>query len=178
MSEDNLTEPDESELSIYFRPTYRGQMQRLLSIMMLTGIGVYLGDLYNITGVYSLYHWIYRNFNLVFNWDDFLLLSRAVIVFIALIIFMKAAVFKHSHRYFIGPKGVESKIGIFGFKEMRIEFSHIRGVHLNQPFFQRLLGFGTIKIPTSGTDDDEIEFINISNPERILGILKSRMRDI
>jgi uncharacterized membrane protein YdbT with pleckstrin-like domain len=60
--------------------------------------------------------------------------------------------------------------------QTRIEFKHIRGVRLHQGIVQRLIGYGTIEIATSGSDGSEIRFLDIARPGKILGILRDRAK--
>ena len=71
---------------------------------------------------------------------------------------------------------MEATFGMIAKDQTRIEFKHIRGVKLRQGIIERLLGYGTIEIATSGSDGSEIRFQSIARPNKILAVLRERAK--
>ncbi len=48
----------------------------------------------------------------------------------------------------------------------------IRAIHVQQSFFQRLMGTGTIRLSTASSDDYEIEMSGVANPDDVANLLR------
>ena len=161
---------------IYLRPAIQSQLIAILAIAILA-------SLYN--SMESTLLWLrLDNFRTslfdmtgrTFPWQTTVSLLEKIALLAALLtgwnIFYNLA----SRAYMIGPKGVETSVGMFNKDEMRVEYKHVRGMRVRRSFIQRLLFYGTIEIATSGTDESEIKFRNISNPKKYMAILKERTK--
>lgn len=111
-----------------------------------------------------------------FAWDPVMLLFGWTAFVIGLIGLFRIGYNLLSRSYFIGPKGVEATFGVIARDQTRIEFKHVRGVKLRQGIVQRLMGYGTIEIATSGSEGSEIHFFDIARPRRILSVLRERAK--
>lgn len=180
ISRDKQISEQESDVpALYIRPSYRSQITRLISatVLMLVAL-LFVEDLLVMVQINNLFHWFYNYFGLALNWNTLVITIQGFCVMISLYWVMKAVLVKYTHRYFIGPKGVEARLGLIAIAEMRIEYTHIRGVFLNQSIIERLLGYGSVEVATSGTDGSEIKFMNIAIPSKIQSILKTRLKSI
>jgi len=97
-------------------------------------------------------------------------------LFIATVAATRAMYFIYSHKYYIGPWGIEANTELISKDQRRIEYRHIRGVNLRQGIVERALGIGTLDIATSGAEESEVQFWGVSNPSKLLGILRERLR--
>ncbi len=171
----NEKEPDAPAL--YIRPSYRSQITTLLSALVLMIIAfVFVEDLLVMAKINNLFYWLYNHFGWRLNWNMLLMSIQGLLLLISAYFVLKALLVKYMQRYFIGPKGIEARLGIISIAETRIEYIHIRGVILKQSIIERLLGYGSIEVATSGTDGSEIKFMNIANPSAIQTILKTRLK--
>jgi uncharacterized membrane protein YdbT with pleckstrin-like domain len=109
-------------------------------------------------------------------WDALVMGGSRVAMLVCLIGLVRILYLLYSRTYFIGPYGVEANYGVISKDQTRIEFKHIRGVRLHQGIVQRLIGYGTIEIATSGSDGSEIRFLDIARPGKILGVLRERAK--
>ncbi|RUM94450.1 MAG: hypothetical protein DSZ28_03145 [Thiothrix sp.] len=93
--------------------------------------------------------------------------------------FIMALWCRYQRRFFIGPHGVESLLGIIGRDERRAEYKNISYVRLRQSFFQRLFlfGIGDILIGTSATNKPEIVFHSVRRARYFKHVIQARMRD-
>ncbi len=180
ISGDELTSEKELDVpALYIRPSYRSQITRLLSALALMIIAfVFLQDLLVMAKINNLFHWLYNNFGLALNWNMLLMTIQGSCVLLNFYLLIKAVLVRYTHRYFIGPKGIEARLGIISIAETRIEYMHIRGVSLRQSIIERLLGYGSIEVATSGTDGSEIKFTDIADPSQIQNILKTRLKSM
>jgi hypothetical protein len=48
----------------------------------------------------------------------------------------------------------------------------IRAIHVQQSFFQRLMGTGTIRLSTASSDDYEIEISGVAKPDEVANLLR------
>lgn len=173
----NEQEPDAPAL--YIRPSYRSQITTLLSALVLIVIAFVLVEEFLVMAkINNLFHWLYNHFGWRLNWGMLLMSIQGFLVLISAHFVLKALLVKYTHRYFIGPKGIEARLGIISIAETRIEYMHIRGVSLRQSIIERLLGYGSIEVATSGTDGSEIKFMNIANPSKIQATLKARLKSM
>lgn len=173
------TETDESEFnSRWLRPAWRSQLTRVFSIVvgsLLAGFSDQLLVLLQVDRLVILVSEILK----VSAADVFSLISTGVFLvglLIAVMAALRALLFIYSHHYFIGPWGIEANTELVAKDQRRIEYKHIRGVNLRQNIIERLLGIGTLDITTSGVEGSDVQFLGVSNPNRLLGILRERLR--
>jgi uncharacterized membrane protein YdbT with pleckstrin-like domain len=100
-------------------------------------------------------------------------------VMVAIAYFIITLWYHYQWRFFIGPQGVESMLGIIGRDERRAEYKNITFVRLQQSFFQRLFlfGIGDILIGTSATSEPELVFYGIHKARHFKGIIQARIRE-
>lgn len=84
-------------------------------------------------------------------------------VFLALV----AAYRRYRHGYRIRDRVVEARRGILARKVDALNLSDLRHVEVTQGIWQRLLGVGSIRFASAGTDQPEIVFRGILAPERL-----------
>lgn len=161
---------------ITLRPAWRSLLPELF-FMTLFAIAIM-----NIETIMSLIHLeviqsaLYRVFNRTFSWNA-AATGLSVLFSLGLGLYvMKILAFRYSHWYFIGPKGVESNVGIISKDQTRIEYKHARGANMQQTILGRIIGYGTVVIPTSGTE--EVCFKDVANPSSVLNELRKRLREL
>lgn len=119
---------------------------------------------------------LYRVFNRTFSWNA-AAVGLSVVLALGLGLYViKILAFRYSHWYFIGPKGVESNVGIISKDQTRIEYKHARGANMQQTILGRIIGYGTVVIPTSGSE--EVCFKDVANPSSVLNELRKRLREL
>lgn len=169
----------ERDTPVYIRPSYRSQITTLLSALIFIIIAlVFVEQLLIMAKINNLFHWLYNNFGLLLNWNYLLMVTKGCFALLSLHLVIKALLVRYTNRYFIGPKGVETRLGLISITETRIEYIHIRGVILKQSIIERLLGYGSIEVATSGTDGSEIKFTDIASPSAIKDMLKARLKSM
>lgn len=73
----------------------------------------------------------------------------------------------YSYSFVITQDGVASRFGIVSRDAHSIKYQDIRGVALEQSWFERLLGVGTIEFYTAGSDGADVIFRDIAHAELI-----------
>jgi len=154
---------------IYLRPAWRSQLSRLFFLMISFFITLTAHNIL-ITGTRSGYS---SEFGVSPLLD--VVIKYAVIVMIVYSVYLALRILYNifSLKYMIGPKGVQVTDGIIEIDETRFEYSQIRGIDRSQSFFQRILGYGQVKISTS--NDNDIIFNNIKNPSYYRDIIRERL---
>lgn len=162
--------------TLYLRPAIQSQLWNILLIITLVWAYVSAESLMARLGLDDLREMLFNAIGWSFPWTIVVSVLEKLTLIIAII--LSGLVFYNlaSRSYMIGPKGVESSVGLFNKDDMRVEFKHVRGMRLRRRFHQRLLFYGTIEVATSGTDGSEIQFNNIATPTRYMAILKARAK--
>ena len=65
-----------------------------------------------------------------------------------------------------------SRFGLLSKSTIELRHLDIRAIHVQQSFFQRLMGTGTIRLSTASSDDYEIEMSGVANPEEVANLLR------
>lgn len=164
---------------IRFRPAWRSQLGRMVSILLGLAIFLFADQLLGLLQIDRLLL-LLQNQGLIgsaFTLSGYLSNGVSLIgLGFAGVAVLSAGFFIYSHDYFIGPRGIEENEGIYSKDQRRIEFKHIRGVNLRQSIVERLLGIGTLDVATSGGEESEVRFVGISNPKRCMAILRERLK--
>jgi hypothetical protein len=167
-----------SEPPIYLRPAIQSQLWNVLFILVALWIYVYLESLMMLIGIDALHATLYNLIGKTFPWVTTVFFLEKLVLLIALLLCWSVFYNLASRSYMIGPKGVETTIGLFNKDESRVEFKHVRGMKLRRAWYQRLLFYGTIEIATSGTDGSEIRFRHIARPRKYMAIVKERAKNV
>lgn len=78
-----------------------------------------------------------------------------------------AAYRRYRYGYRIGDNVIEARKGILTRKVDALHLNDLRHVEVNQGIRQRILGVGTIRFASAGTDRPEIVFRGMLHPERL-----------
>ncbi len=78
-------------------------------------------------------------------------------------------------RYRVTPLTVKSVYGIIDRKSQTVRLSHVRSIDVEQTALQRLLGVGTVRLATGGTDDYEVVLRFIQHPDKLQLELQRRV---
>ena len=65
-----------------------------------------------------------------------------------------------------------SHYGLLSKSTIELRHMDIRAIHVQQSFFQRLMGTGTIRLSTASSDDYEIEMSGVTNPDNVAHLLR------
>jgi membrane protein YdbS with pleckstrin-like domain len=161
---------------IQLRPAIRSQLVPLLILGCFLWASQAMESLLLMLGVDHLRVTLYEITGSVLAWESLVMGGSRAALLICLIGVVRILYLLYSRTYFIGPYGVEANYGVISKDQTRIEFKHIRGVRLHQGIVQRLIGYGTIEIATSGSDGSEILFLDIARPGKILEVLRDRAK--
>lgn len=162
----------------WLRPSWRSQLSKVFSIALGSLLFAFSDQLLILLQVDRLVV-VAGDIIKVSASDIFSLLSTGVSVvglLIAVVAIIRALLFIYSHHYYIGPWGIEANTELIAKDQRRIEYKHIRGVNLRQGIIERLLGIGTLDVATSGSVESEVQFLGVSNPRKLLEILRERLR--
>jgi hypothetical protein len=162
---------------IFLRPAIQSQLWNVLFSLLALWCYVSMESLMILIGVDEFHSVVYNIFGKSFPWEKAVILLGWFSLIIAAV--LGGAVFYNlaSRSYMIGPKGVETTVGLFNKDDSRVEYKHVRGMRVRRSFFQRLLFYGTIEIATSGTEGSEIQFKHIAHPKKYMAILKERAKN-
>jgi len=164
---------DEGRTPIILRPAWRREWFTLL--VALVGLWYFLNP--------AAFPFIDPLQSLMLKWGlqvHLLPLVRIFAVMVAVTYFIIALWSRYQWRFFIGPHGVESMLGIIGRDERRAEYQNVSFVRLRQSFFQRLFlfGIGDILIGTSATNEPELVFYGVRRARHFKDIIQARMREV
>ncbi|MEI8195257.1 MAG: PH domain-containing protein [Phycisphaerae bacterium] len=81
----------------------------------------------------------------------------------------------HSSRCHIGPKRIETEVGMFSRKTDQLELFRILDLELRQNFIQKLLGIGTIILKTSETEAPTVELYLIPQARKVFKYLQDQI---
>jgi len=170
------TEASDIVPALYLRPAVQSQLWNILMLIALVWFYASTEPLMARLGLENLREILFTTTGWSFPWEMTISLLEKLTLIIAL--FLGGFIFYNlaSRSYMIGPKGVETSVGLFNKDERRVEFKHVRGMRLHRRFHQRLLFYGTIEVATSGTDGSEIQFKNVATPTKYMAILKARAK--
>lgn len=94
-------------------------------------------------------------------------LSIGLFVVLVAVGYAVVVYFSHQRIQFVLTSGeIYRKSGLFSRSVTAVRLEHVRNTRLRQPIYQRLLGYGTIRIET-GTDDSDLLLDGITDPERV-----------
>ena len=66
-------------------------------------------------------------------------------------------------------------VGFFKRRSVEIRHDRLRAVEVEQSFFERLLGIGTLKLPSDGNSEDEIVMRGVPDPKAVADLIRRRM---
>ncbi len=162
----------------WLRPSWRSQLSKVFAIALGSLLFAFSDQLLILLQVDRLVV-VAGDILKISASDIFSLVSAGVSVvglLIAVVAIIRALLFIYSHHYYIGPWGIEANTELVAKDQRRIEYKHIRGVNLRQSILERLLGIGALDIATSGAAESEVQFLGVSNPKKLLEILRERLR--
>ena len=81
----------------------------------------------------------------------------------------------HSSRCHIGPRRIETEVGMFSRKTGQLELFRILDLELRQNFIQKLLGIGTIILKTSEPDAPTMELYLIPQARKVFKYLQEQI---
>ena len=79
---------------------------------------------------------------------------------------------RYAHKYVVEKNRLMEQIGIFSVRQQSISTRAIRSVGLEQSVVQRMLGLGNLQFFTAGTNEAEVRFNGVTDPERIKRLIR------
>ena len=92
---------------------------------------------------------------------------------VGLIAFIVWRVLRHTNQMIITKEYVMTKVGIFNTKTVQVFHRDVSRLNVNQSFWQRLTGVGTIEIGSSATGDIDIRAVGFPDPNHIRFLINS-----
>lgn len=86
---------------------------------------------------------------------------------LAALVALVAVYRRYRYDYRIEDRVIEARKGILARKVDALHLDDLRHVEVNQGVWQRILGVGTIRFASAGTDQPEIVFRGVMHPDRI-----------
>ncbi len=83
-----------------------------------------------------------------------------------------------ANRYEFTANAIASVYGIVSRKSARIAIQHIRSVDVHQSILERMLGVGTVKLASGGTDTHEVTLRHIAAPMDIQREIQIRLANL
>lgn len=74
--------------------------------------------------------------------------------------------------------GVEARLGIIAHQTVGLRFQDIRSMGIKQTLIERLLNVGLLEFTSAGTDGIPVRFNKVTNPAKVLQVVKARMADV
>ncbi len=75
----------------------------------------------------------------------------------------------------VTPAATRWSLGLFKRRSVEIRHDAVRAVEVEQTFFQRLLGIGTLTLSSNGSDDDEIVMRGVPDVKRVAAVIRGHM---
>lgn len=96
------------------------------------------------------------------------------IIFSVLLI-LGTEVFRRAHRYYLMYSGISREYNFLSTSRKFAEYEKIQNIEVTQTFVQKILGIGSIKFDTPGSDLFEIHFDSIKNPYEVERVVRKMM---
>jgi uncharacterized membrane protein YdbT with pleckstrin-like domain len=77
--------------------------------------------------------------------------------------------------FYLLDSGIARGYRLFSTNRKYMEYENIQNVEVNQSFFENIIGIGSLKFDTSGSDEIEVEFTAVSDPYVIEKIIREKM---
>jgi len=94
---------------------------------------------------------------------------------IGVLIIVLSEVLRKAVTYYILESGVARGYHLFSTSRKFAEYDSIQNVEVSQSFFENILGIGSVKFDTSGSDMIEVSFQGVKNPYGIEKIVRDKM---
>ncbi len=88
-------------------------------------------------------------------------------IIFSILLFIGIEIFRRAHKYYLLETGVSREYKLFSTSRKYAEYYKIQNIEVHQTFLQNILGVGTIRFDTPGSDLYEIHFDAVSNPYEI-----------
>ena len=100
-----------------------------------------------------------------------------LIVFMGVLILVVGEASRRAETFLLLDKGVERSYKLFSTTEEFIEYSKIQEIEVEQSLIERLVGIGTLKFDTSGTDKVEMYFYGTPDPYGVEKLIRAKMTE-
>ena len=131
--------------------------------------------------ILKLYLTAKYNFGLV-NYNLSLLgktytLSFSLLSILTVFVFLLILRNHYNQKLIVGSNFVICKSGIISInqQDVRLDFENIRGIEIDKSILDRILNLGKLKIGSSSTDQIEIIFSGLRNPNQVRALIEYRI---
>lgn len=94
---------------------------------------------------------------------------------IGVLIFVMGEVFRRAETFYILESGVARGYHFLSTSRKFAEYGNIQNIEVNQSFLENILGIGSVKFDTSGSDVIEVSFHSVTHPYNIEKIVRGKM---
>lgn len=105
---------------------------------------------------------------------EYFLPGVGAVVF-GVLVFILGEVSRKAVTYYILDSGVARGYHFFSTSRKFAEYGNIQNVEVSQSFLENIIGIGSIKFDTSGSDFIEVAFHGVRNPYNIEKIVREKM---
>lgn len=98
-------------------------------------------------------------------------ITAYILLFLSLAAIIRYELMTWYHRYAITTHGVMKSTGILHEEFKRTTHTYMADTYLNQSFLDKILNIGTVKVRTTGSEDQNIDLEDISKPAQVKRII-------
>jgi uncharacterized membrane protein YdbT with pleckstrin-like domain len=118
----------------------------------------------------------------IFSFAGFTILLELPLFWLLPLSALGAALLRiYNVRYTLDQRGIQSRVGIFSRRIMRLRFEDVRSVEIAQSLVDRFFNIGTVYISTASTELVELHFSGIGAPlevQRMIECERDRRKDL
>ncbi|MDQ3075727.1 MAG: PH domain-containing protein [bacterium] len=96
-------------------------------------------------------------------------------IIIGILVIVVGELLRKAVTYYVLDSGVARGYHFFSTSRKFAEYGSIQNVEVNQSFLENILGIGSVKFDTSGSDIIEVNFHGVRNPYKIEKIVREKM---
>lgn len=105
---------------------------------------------------------------------DYILPGIGAII-LGILIFILGEVLRKAVTYYVLDSGVARGYHLFSTSRKFAEYGNIQNIEVSQSFLENIIGIGSIKFDTSGSDFIEVAFHGVRNPYNIEKTVRAKM---
>lgn len=95
---------------------------------------------------------------------------------LGVLLFALGEVLRRATTYYVLDSGVARGYNLFSTSRKFAEYGNVQNIEVSQSFLENILGIGSIKFDTSGSDQIEVHFEGVANPYKIEKIVREKMK--
>lgn len=99
------------------------------------------------------------------------------VIAFGLLIFLFGEILRKAETFYILETGVAKSYNFFSTSRKFTEYENIQNIEVGQSFLENMLGIGSIKFDTSGSDKVEVSFYSVPKPYDIEHLVRQKMSE-